>query len=100
MSSISGECRIGTKDPAPLPETISTQDRFISTYSHVPGGGRAGVEGNTSHIGTTSTVSPVSLGLIMTIGLPSDVVKPGIHCAGTHWIRGFMAFGWFGVCES
>jgi hypothetical protein len=21
-----------------------------------------------------------------------DVVKPGFHCAGTHWIRGFMAF--------
>jgi len=21
-----------------------------------------------------------------------DVVKPGFHCAGTHWIGGFMAF--------
>jgi hypothetical protein len=20
-----------------------------------------------------------------------DAVKPGIHCVGTHWIRGFMA---------
>jgi hypothetical protein len=28
----------------------------------------------------------------MTIGLSPDVVKPGIHCARTHWIQGFMAF--------
>ena len=21
-----------------------------------------------------------------------DAMKPGIHCVGTHWIRGFMAF--------
>jgi hypothetical protein len=21
-----------------------------------------------------------------------DVLKPGIHCVTTHWIRGFMAF--------
>jgi len=43
VSSISGECRIGTKDPAPLPETISAQDRFISAYPHVPvGAGKCG----------------------------------------------------------
>jgi hypothetical protein len=33
---------------------------------------------------------------IMTIGLlPAavpDPMKPGIHCARTHWIRGFMTF--------
>ena len=23
---------------------------------------------------------------------PPDVMKPAIHCVGTHWIRGFMAF--------
>jgi hypothetical protein len=27
-------------------------------------------------------------------GWVPDVVKPGIHCARTHWIRGFMAFHW------
>ena len=58
MSSISGECRIGTKDPAPLPETICAWGRFIGAYPYVPGGGRASVEGNTSHIGTISTVVP------------------------------------------
>jgi hypothetical protein len=21
-----------------------------------------------------------------------DAMEPGIHCVGTHWIRGFMAF--------
>ena len=43
MSSISGECGIGTKNPAPLPETISAQDRFISAYPHVPvGAGKCG----------------------------------------------------------
>ena len=26
------------------------------------------------------------------IGLLLDAMKPGIHCVGTHWIRGFMAF--------
>ena len=82
MSSISGECGIGTKDPAPLPETISAQDRFISAYPHVPRG-RASVEGNTSHIGTTSVVSLGSFGLIMTVGLRPDAVKPGIHCVRT-----------------
>ena len=31
------------KDPAPLPETISAQDRFISAYPHVPvGAGKCG----------------------------------------------------------
>ena len=25
-------------------------------------------------------------------GWVSDAVKPGIHCARTHWIRGFMTF--------
>jgi hypothetical protein len=29
--------------------------------------------------------------LIMTIGLLPDALKPGIHCARTRWIRGFMA---------
>ena len=28
----------------------------------------------------------------MKIGLLPDAMKPGIHCVGTHWIRGFMAF--------
>jgi hypothetical protein len=28
----------------------------------------------------------------MKIGLLPDGVKPGIHGARTHWIRGFMAF--------
>jgi hypothetical protein len=28
----------------------------------------------------------------MTIGLLPDVLKPGIHCARTHWIRGLMTF--------
>ena len=50
------------------------------------------MEGNTSHIGTTSTVSLGSFGLIMTIGLRPDAVKPGIHCVRTRWIRGFMTF--------
>jgi hypothetical protein len=30
--------------------------------------------------------------LIMTIGLLPDAMKPGIHCARTHWIQGFMTF--------
>jgi hypothetical protein len=30
--------------------------------------------------------------LIMKIGPLPDAVKPGSHCARTHWIRGFMAF--------
>jgi hypothetical protein len=30
--------------------------------------------------------------LIMTIGLLPDAMESGIHCARTHWIRGFMAF--------
>ena len=30
--------------------------------------------------------------MIMKIGLLPDAVKPRIHCARTHWIRGFMAF--------
>ena len=25
-------------------------------------------------------------------GRRPDALKPGIHCARTHWIRGFMAF--------
>jgi hypothetical protein len=25
-------------------------------------------------------------------GRQPDAMKPGIHCVGTHWIRGFMAF--------
>ena len=58
------------------------------------------MEGNTSHIGTTSTVSLGSFELIMTIGLRPDAVKPGIHCVRTRWIRGFMAFGQSGACES
>ena len=62
--------------------------------------GRASVEGNTSHIGTTSTASLGSFGLIITIGLRPDAVKPGIHCVRTRWIRGFMAFGQSGACES
>ena len=44
-----------------------------------------------SHIGTTSTVLPIQLTLIMTIGLLPDALKPGVHGARTHWIRGFMA---------
>jgi hypothetical protein len=28
----------------------------------------------------------------MTIDLLPDVLKPGIHCVRTHWIRGFMPF--------
>jgi hypothetical protein len=28
----------------------------------------------------------------MKIGSLPDAMKPGIHCVGTHWIRGFMAF--------
>ena len=28
----------------------------------------------------------------MKIGLLPDAVKPRIHCARTHWIRGFMTF--------
>jgi hypothetical protein len=28
------------------------------------------------------------------LGLLPDAVKPGIHCARTHWIRGFIAFYW------
>ena len=60
MSSISGECGIGTKDPAPLPETISAWSRFIGAYPYVPGGGRASVESNISHIGTISTISTIS----------------------------------------
>ena len=35
----------------------------------------------------------------MTIGLRPDAMKPGIHCVRTHWIRGFMAFGWPGAGE-
>jgi hypothetical protein len=60
VSSKSGKCRIGTKDPAPLPETISAWGRFIGAYPHVPGEGRASVEGNTSHVGTISTVIAAS----------------------------------------
>jgi hypothetical protein len=30
--------------------------------------------------------------LIMTIGPLPDAMKPRIHCAKTHWIRGFMTF--------
>jgi hypothetical protein len=30
--------------------------------------------------------------LVTTIGLLPDALKPGIHCARTHWIRGFMTF--------
>jgi len=45
-----------------------------------------------AHISTTSTTRTRQLGLIMKIGLLPDGVKPGIHCAGTPWIRGFMAF--------
>ena len=30
--------------------------------------------------------------MIMKIGLLPDAVKPRIHCARTHWIRGFMTF--------
>ena len=33
----------------------------------------------------------------MKIGLLPDAMKPGIHCVGTHWIRGFMAFSWRGA---
>ena len=57
------------------------------------------MEGNISHIGTTSTVSLGSFGLIMTIGLRPDAVKPGIDRVRTRWIRGSMAFGWSGACE-
>ena len=32
-------------------------------------------------------------GLIMTIGLRPDALKPDIHGVTTHLIRGFMAFG-------
>ena len=28
----------------------------------------------------------------MRIGLLPDVMKPGIHCVRTHWIRDFMTF--------
>jgi hypothetical protein len=28
----------------------------------------------------------------VTIGLLPDVMEPGIHRVGTHWIRGFMTF--------
>jgi hypothetical protein len=35
---------------------------------------------------------PDQLMLIMKIGLLSAAMEPGIHCARTHWIRGFMAF--------
>jgi hypothetical protein len=28
----------------------------------------------------------------MKIGPLPDALKPDIHCARTHWIRGFMAF--------
>ena len=33
----------------------------------------------------------------MKIGLPPDVVKPGMHCVRTRWIRGFMAFAGAGT---
>jgi len=29
---------------------------------------------------------------LISIGPLPDAMKPGIHCARTHWIRGFMAF--------
>ena len=29
---------------------------------------------------------------VMRIGPRPDVMKPDIHCVGTHWNRGFMAF--------
>ena len=28
----------------------------------------------------------------MRIGLRPDAMEPDIHCVGTHWNRGFMAF--------
>jgi hypothetical protein len=38
-----------------------------------------------------SQLNTVSLMLIMTIGPLPDAMKQGIHCVGTHWIRGFIA---------
>jgi len=51
VSSISGECRIGTKDPAPLPETISAQDRFISARTRMSpvGAGKCGRQQSHRH---------------------------------------------------
>jgi hypothetical protein len=45
----------------------------------------------TSHLSTTAPHSD-QLMLIMTIGQLPDAMKPGIHCARTHWIQGFMTF--------
>ncbi len=54
-------------------------------------GRRGSVEGNTSHISTVSTVF-TWLGLIKTIGLRPNAMKPEIHGVRTHWIWGFIAF--------
>ena len=38
------------------------------------------------------TVLPEPAVGVFTIGLQPDALKPGIHCARTHYIRGVMAF--------
>ena len=45
----------------------------------------ASVEGNTSHIGTTSPCRAPG-------GRLADAMNPEIQCARTHWIQGFMTF--------
>jgi hypothetical protein len=42
-------------------------------------GRRAGAEGNASHIGTTSTVFPGQLELIMKLGPLPDAMEPDIY---------------------
>jgi len=89
---------MGTKDPAPLPETISAQERFISTYRMSPvGAGKRGRQHRSHRHHQHRKLG--QFGLIMTIGLTLDAMKPGIHCARTHWILGFMTFRWSGACE-
>jgi hypothetical protein len=46
-----------------------------------------------SHISTTSSTCPVQRKFIVKLDPLPDAVKPGFHCARTHWIRDFMAFG-------
>jgi hypothetical protein len=66
------------------------QRNAVSAY--VPGGASRERGMPASHISTTSTAFPGQQMLIVKIGLLPEAMEPGIHCARTHWIRGFMAF--------
>ena len=65
---------MGTKDPAPLPETISAQERFISTYRMSPvGAGKRGRQHRSHRHHQHRKLG--QFGLIMTIGLTLDAMN-------------------------